>query len=164
MWDNPTFEIKNLPCDLTFRYPIHTPPLNWIIENQLGRRNLNPNQIAYLRGKRYECEKKIVSNEKGVNQYSKEVDSTIRNQPDSNTVEKPLTRDRVAKEYGVSGSTISDNLAFSNVVDMLPDKSKNDVLSGKDKIPRDDARVILKMPKPIQKQFIKEVEKGTPIK
>ena len=26
--------------------------LNWIISNQLGRRNLNPNQIAYLRGKR----------------------------------------------------------------------------------------------------------------
>lgn len=29
------------------------------ISNQLGRRNLNPNQIAYLRGKRYEVEKKL---------------------------------------------------------------------------------------------------------
>lgn len=56
------------------------------------RRNLNPTQIAYLRGKRYETEKKIVSNEKGVNQYTVEVNSEKRNQP--------LTRDIVAKEYG----------------------------------------------------------------
>lgn len=29
----------------------------WIIKNQLGRRNLTPQQMSYLRGKRYEMEK-----------------------------------------------------------------------------------------------------------
>ena len=31
--------------------------LNWIINNQLGRRNLHPDQASYLRGKRYNGEK-----------------------------------------------------------------------------------------------------------
>jgi len=45
--------------------------LNWIISNQLGRRNLNPNQIAYLRGKRYEVEKKLIGGDKKSDVYEK---------------------------------------------------------------------------------------------
>lgn len=30
--------------------------MNWIINNQLGRRNLHPDQASYLRGKRYNAE------------------------------------------------------------------------------------------------------------
>ena len=32
--------------------------LLWIVDNQLARRNLTPQQASYLRGKRYEMEKK----------------------------------------------------------------------------------------------------------
>ena len=32
--------------------------INWMIDNQLGRRNLTPQQQSYLRGKRYSQEKK----------------------------------------------------------------------------------------------------------
>jgi hypothetical protein len=42
----------------------------WILTNQLGRRNLRPEQAAYLRGKRYELEKRRVPNPSGRNQYS----------------------------------------------------------------------------------------------
>ena len=31
--------------------------INWVIANQLGRRNLNPEEASYLRGKRYNAEK-----------------------------------------------------------------------------------------------------------
>lgn len=131
--------------------------LNWIIANQLGRRNLNPNQIAYLRGKRYECEKKIVKNEKGINQYSKEV---MR----QNDAKPQWTRNKLADEYGVGSKTIERNEHFSRVVDILPEEVKSSVLSGNEKITYPETDAILKFPAPIQKKFIQEVEQGTPIK
>lgn len=132
--------------------------LNWIIENQLGRRNLNPNQIAYLRGKRYECEKKIVSNKEGANQHSNEVESHNGIQPDNNTSRK------LGAEYGIGRNTVLRNARFSKVVDILPEEVKSSVLSGNEKITHPETEAILKMPKPIQTKFIKEVEKGTTIK
>ena len=98
--------------------------LNWIISNQLGRRNLNPNQIAYLRGKRYETEKKIVSNESGANQYTKEVGSHLATQPKTSEV--------LGSEYGVHQSTISRSANFAKAVDILPAEIKTEVLIGKD--------------------------------
>ena len=131
-------------------------PLNWIISNQLGRRNINPNQIAYLRGKRYETEKKIVSNESGANQYTREV--RVQNEP------QPKTYDVIAEEYSVSPSTIKRNANFAKVIDILPEEVKNDVLSGEEKISRTMTDAILDFDKPTQKKFLKEVESGTPIK
>lgn len=52
--------------------------INWIIKNQLGRRNLSNEQRMYLIGKRYEEEKKEVGGE-GSNQYKKVV--LVENQP-----------------------------------------------------------------------------------
>ena len=85
--------------------------LNWIISNQLGRRNLNPNQIAYLRGKRYETEK-VISAFKG-NQY---VDSGgLPNANHRNN--QPKTSEVLGSEYGVHKSTIIRNANFAKVVD-----------------------------------------------
>ena len=38
--------------------PDRAAAVEWIIANQLGRRNLTPEQKSYLRGKRYQLEKK----------------------------------------------------------------------------------------------------------
>ena len=132
--------------------------LNWIISNQLGRRNLNPNQIAYLRGKRYETEKKMQGGT-GANQYSKE-----QSFPNANSADSPKTSEALGREYGVHQSTIIRNANFAKAVDILPAEIKTEVLIGKDDISRKDANSILKMDKPTQKKFIKEVESGTPIK
>lgn len=67
------------------------------IPNQLGRRNLNPNQIAYLRGKRYEVEKKIITNKGGVNQF----EVAGKNYPQA----KNRSSEDLASEYGVSEKT-----------------------------------------------------------
>ena len=122
----------------------------YYISNQLGRRNLNPNQIAYLRGKRYETEKKIVSNESGANQYTKEVGSHLATQPKTSEV--------LGSEYGVHKSTIIRNANFAKVIDILPEEVKNDVLSGEEKISRTMTDAILDFDKPTQKKFIKEVQ------
>jgi len=64
--------------------------INWIIDHQLGRRNLTPLQMSILRGKRYNIEKKNVGRpEKQLYQN------------DTNT-----TREKLADQYGVSPATI----------------------------------------------------------
>lgn len=61
---------------------------------------LNPNQIAYLRGKRYEVEKKLVGGN-GNNQYASEQCGKIYHIPKSNQ----RTGEDLAAEYGVSEKT-----------------------------------------------------------
>ena len=109
-----------------------------------------------MRGKRYENEKKIVSNESGANQYTREV--RVQNEP------QPKTYDVIAEEYSVSPSTIKRNANFAKVVDILPEEVKHDVLSGEEKISRTMTDTILDFDTPTQKKFLKEIESGTPIK
>lgn len=132
--------------------------LNWIISNQLGRRNLSPNQIAYLRGKRYETEKRIWGGDRG-NQYTKEASSQV-----GNLAKRPKTGEKIANEYGVSKNTIYRNADFSKALDVLPENIKQEVLSGKENITHNDAGNIISFDISTQKKFIKEVESGTPIK
>jgi hypothetical protein len=81
----------------------------WIIENQLSRRNLTPEQTAYLRGIRHDLEKD-------------------RHQNDADT---GRTRERLAKEYGVSPATIRRDAQFAQAVDALPTEERAEVLAGK---------------------------------
>ena len=122
----------------------------YYISNQLGRRNLNPNQIAYLRGKRYETEKKIWGGT-GSNQYVKEQSSQVGNLADT-----PKTSRKLADEYGVGKNTILRNANFSKVVDILPDNARRNVLSGDDKISNTITDSILDFDTPTQKKFLKE--------
>jgi DNA-binding transcriptional regulator LsrR (DeoR family) len=117
----------------------------------LGRRNLNPNQIAYLRGKRYETEKKIQGAPIG-NKNAEKQSSHLANLVYS----QPKTSEVLGSEYGVASSTISRSANFAKVVDILPTETKNIVLSGAEKISHADTSTILKMDKTTQKKFLKE--------
>jgi len=77
---------------------------NWIINNQLGRRNLTPEQKSYLQGKRYNLEKKREGRP----------EKLTDNQEVSGT-----THERLAKEYGVAPSTIRADGQFAEAVDTL---------------------------------------------
>ena len=57
--------------------------LSWICKNQLGRRNLTPQQKKYLIGERYDAEKKA----HGGDRKSGQIKSTVQNEPFS-----PLTK------------------------------------------------------------------------
>ena len=67
--------------------------INWIINNQLGRRNLHPDQASYLRGKRYNAEKQDHGGQ-------------VRGSRDQNDPSIERTADRLATEYKVSAPTI----------------------------------------------------------
>ena len=84
--------------------------INWIINNQLGRRNLHPDQASYLRGKRYNAEKSSVGGDRG-NQY------TVAK--DQNDPLPESTADRLATEYKVSAPTIKRDGNYAAAVDAL---------------------------------------------
>jgi hypothetical protein len=89
---------------VTRSFPDRASVMDWMIDNQLSRRNLPPMLLRYLRGKRYLLEK----------QQGKRRDLT------SAQFEQKLTTDRkLAKQYGVSASTIRRDASFARDVDAL---------------------------------------------
>ena len=71
--------------------------INWIIDNQLGRRNLAPWQQSILRGKRYNAEKK----------------QGIRNDLTLGQIVTKSTSEQLAEQYGVSDRTIKRDGNFA---------------------------------------------------
>lgn len=79
---------------------------NFIIRNQLGRRNVDPDTASKLRGMLYEVRKQAVKNPEGANQH-KEVMGQNDPQP------KDRTSAVIAKETGVSEKTIRRDAKFA---------------------------------------------------
>lgn len=100
----------------------------WICKNQLGRRNLTPEQRRYLVGKQYEAEKKASYN-RG-NQYTtpdKSGCSQIGNSQNQRTC------DRIAQENGVSKNTVLRSENFAKGVDIAEEAvpgTREKILSG----------------------------------
>ncbi len=88
---------------------------DYMINLQLGRRNLTPDQMSYLRGLRY-------------NQLKKG-----RGNHDKNSVN---VAKELASEFKVSDRTVKRDGEFAEVVDRLDSQERNAVLSGKTKLPR----------------------------
>lgn len=102
--------------------------LNWVIANQLGRRNLIPEDVAYLRGKRYEAEKATVDDHRDrfAAAQAKGVDAALvkrgLKEPDlspQNGDQGGKTSPRLAKEFGVSKNTIERDARFAVAVDKI---------------------------------------------
>lgn len=89
-------------------------PVGWLacagVLNQLGRRNLHPDQASYLRGKRYNVEKQVVPNASGKNQHSE-----VGDQNDT----QAKTADRLATEFKVSPATVKRDGQYAAAVDTL---------------------------------------------
>lgn len=115
--------------------------INWMIDNQLGRRNLTHQQQSYLRGKRYSQEKKSPTGFEDRNL------SVGQNVPRESTAEK------LAKQYGVSDKTIKRDEKFSQGVDNISryqPELKNEILSGKSDFTSQEVRSFAKVEEPEQ--------------
>jgi len=82
--------------------------INWVIDNQLSRRNLDPFEVSILRGKKYLLEKKEVGRPKRENEKSVQ-NAHIK------------TRDKVAEEMGVNTATIHRDVQLAEAVEDLKD-------------------------------------------
>ena len=123
-------EHPGIPFD-TFEkeFPDRFAVIAWICKNQLGRRNLTPEQRKYLIGKQYEAEKASVPNASGRNQFSEEVGGQNDHQP---TSEK--TSEKIAREIGASERFVRRAEEFARGVDAAEEAvpgMKQEILSGK---------------------------------
>lgn len=111
----------------------------WMIKNQLGRRNLTKEMQSYLRGQRYELEKKTQGTN---NQYTQQENENHQNE----VFHSGSTAERLAEEYGVSKATIERDAQFAKGVDAIkesdPDKA-NEILNGKSKVSKEQIRLIV---------------------
>ena len=102
----------------------------WMVENQMGRRNLTPDQLSYYRGLKYLSLKKkkggydnVLS--KGQNDFS--------------------TSEFLAAQFNVSESTVKRDAKFAegiNIVGLSNPNLKLNILTGKDKVKKTDVQAL----------------------
>jgi len=112
----------------------------WICKNQLGRRNLTPEQKKYLIGKQYEAEKKRQGTN---NQY---VQAKSESSQFGNFHSEEKTCERIAKENGISKNSVFRAEAFSKAVDMADEVEpgiREDLLAGEIKATEKDIRELV---------------------
>jgi hypothetical protein len=122
--------------------------VNWIISNQLGRRNLTKSQISYLRGKRYNTKKNPAHRpEKG----------------DQSDHQK--TSDKIAQESKVGSATVRRDAKFAKAVDCLKKDAGEDfgkkLLSEDIKLPKTDVIKLAEKPVDEKRALVNEIhQKG----
>jgi hypothetical protein len=125
--------------------------VNWIISNQLGRRNATEEQKAYLRGKRYISEK----HRHGGDRKSEE------SSPHSEDLK---TAERIAGEYGVSRATIERDAKFASAVDDIAanvgKEARDAILTGKVKAEKKAVTQLAKASPAKQKAAVAAVVEG----
>lgn len=96
---------------------------DFMIDNQLGRRNITPEQASYLRGLKYNAEKK------NRGQYSRETQSGQNVHFDEKGSKK--TAQKLAEQYNVNEKTIRRDADYADGIEQLPAELKQDILAGK---------------------------------
>ena len=126
----------------------------WICRNQLGRRNLSPEQKRYLLGKQYEAEKKAAKIFWG-NQYTLAKKSGGAHDDNHHSGKK--TCDRIAEENGVSRASVLRASHYTRGIDIADNLSpgiKQKVFSGEVKFTNEEmSKLVLSSPDKRQDVF-----------
>ena len=99
----------------------------WICKNQLGRRNLTPEQRRYLVGKQYEAEKRAHGG-------SRKMEGEQSSCHGDNLIAQPKTCERIAQENGVNWRSVIRSEKFAQNVDAAEAAvpgTREKILSGK---------------------------------
>ena len=100
--------------------------LSWICKNQLGRRNLTPQQKKYLIGQRYEAEKMA-------NGGDRKSDRAKSSDQIGHLIDAPKTRERIAEETHTSQGYVQRANYFAKGVDAAEEALpgiKQEILTG----------------------------------
>ncbi|MEA5257827.1 hypothetical protein VB264_08520 [Arcicella aquatica] len=112
---------------------------DYMIDFQLGRRNLTPEQASYLRGLRYLQQKSMRGGDKFANEGQQDVSIAL------------------ATEYGVSSRTIKRDGEFASGLNKLSTDLKQEVLTGKQKLPKSTINAISKLETTSPLESIEEI-------
>jgi hypothetical protein len=145
----------SIPFDRTLvELPDRAAARAYIVSLQLGRRNLTREAAAYLRGKRYQAEKKPLGG-----------DRTGEGAVDQS--DRLSTAQRLAAEYKVGEATIKRDEQFANAVDAIVEncgeEARNLILSRDAGLTRGRVLLLAGMKPAEQKRFIQALkEEGKP--
>ncbi len=119
---------------------------DWIISNQLGRRNLTPEAVSYLRGRRYNLQKR---QGKRTDLTSGKSCQKLNSTPTSGKNDEKLeTAERLAAEYKVGSRTIRNDAQYAKAVDTLAEtlgeEVRTDLLSRDAKLTKRDTLKLAK--------------------
>ncbi len=127
---------------------------NWIIDNQLSRRNVSLQEASYLRGKRYNAEKKAVSNPEGKNQYD---------EVGLHSATQPKTSEKIAEELNVNSGTIYRDAKYAEAIDKLETDNpgiKAELLNKDTKVTKKDVVKIAKLAPDKAKSVVEKIAAG----
>ncbi|GAB3049700.1 ParB N-terminal domain-containing protein [Spirosoma pulveris] len=134
----------------------------FMIDNQLGRRNLAPEQVSYLRGLRYLREKQEKGKynreeQKGQNVPFEDEDAVHKqDQSKSEAITKVQnTAQKLGKQFNVSEKTIKRDGIYAQGLEKLAPVFRQDILSGRTKVDKaliQQITLLDDLPEPIQNQ------------
>jgi hypothetical protein len=124
-----TFEVVNVPL------PDLDAAKAWMVNNQLGRRNLTPDQTSYLRGKQYELQKR---------------QGTRTDLTSGNSYQKSHnTATELAQHHKVSEKTIRNDAVYAKAIDTLADvagpEARQALLSRETKVTQKEVKALAKV-------------------
>lgn len=126
--------------------------INWIIDDQIGRRNLTQEQKTYLIGKKYLEEKK-------------QGDRTDLDGTCGQNVHKLKTSEKIAEQCKINEKTVRRASDYASAVDDITanvdDDFRSKVLNRKVKASQSDVIKLAKMPAEEQKEIVEEIKSGS---
>lgn len=114
---------------------------DWMVNNQLGKRNLTKEEMAYLRGYQYNRFKQKPGNIANLKQFAGSAEDATKEKEEGSTAEK------LANLFKVSDKTIKRDGQYAEGLDRLSEgmpELKNKILKGELKVP---AKVLRQVPK-----------------
>ena len=143
---------------MPLRFESREEVLAWICKNQLGRRNLTPEQKLFLIGKQYEAEKS--SHGEARKESHDENGRFHRSSQTDNSGEAMKTCERIAEENGVSKATVlraSKYMKGVEIAESLIPGMREKILNKQVKVGKADMHRLARADFPNRKQIVHEI-------
>ena len=123
--------------------------IEWMIRNQINRRNQTPEQISYFRGKLHEKTKQRHGGDRKSNGHNVQLISTAQ---------------AIAQEYGVDEKTIRRDADYAKAIDTIGkqvgEDVKHQILSGKLPVTKKDVVKLAQMPEEKRQAITEKIATG----
>lgn len=132
--------------------------LQWVIDQQLAKRNLTPEQYAYYRGKRYLAEKE----DHGGDRKSEEKANTVGKKSSAQNAHLK-TAEKIATETGVNPATVRRDAEYAEAIDGIGEVSsdaRQAILAGDVKSTRKDTEALAELPPAKRRKAAKAIADG----
>ena len=149
---------------MPLRFESREEVLAWICKNQLGRRNLTPEQKKFLIGKQYSVEHRKPGGN-GNNQYTVTTEEPVQEELCQNDTIPPTAtensvRKQIAEQHNVSESYVARSEKFMRgvqIMEQMMPGTKEKILSGQFKVRDADMHRLARADFPNRKQIVHEI-------